>query len=43
LLYLLFSVCYLKNPKIFCFICYFLMFLFKSKNPKNICRSSSVL
>jgi hypothetical protein len=35
LLYLLFSVCYLKNPKIFCFVCYFLSFLFqKSKTPK---------
>jgi hypothetical protein len=35
LLYLLFSVCYLKNPKIFCFVCYFFLPLFqKSKTPK---------
>jgi hypothetical protein len=35
LLYLLFSVCYLKNPKIFCFVCYFLLLLFqKLKTPK---------
>jgi hypothetical protein len=35
LLYLLFSVCYLKNTKIFHFVHYFLSFLFqKSKNPK---------
>jgi hypothetical protein len=28
-------VCYLKNPKIFCFVCYFLLFLFqKLKTPK---------
>jgi hypothetical protein len=35
LLYLLFSVCHLKNPKIFHFVHYFLLFLFrKSKTPK---------
>jgi hypothetical protein len=28
LLYLLFLVWCLKNPKIFCFVCYFLPFLF---------------
>jgi hypothetical protein len=37
LLYLLFSVWHLKNPKIFCFICYFLLFLFqKSKTQKYL-------
>jgi hypothetical protein len=37
LLYLLFSVWYLKNPKIFCFVCYFLLFLFqKSKTQKYL-------
>jgi hypothetical protein len=33
---LLFLVWYLKNPKIFCFVCYFLLFLLqKSKTQKK--------
>jgi hypothetical protein len=35
LLCFLFSVCYLKNPKRFCFVCYVLLFLFQNSKTQK--------